>query len=108
MTPNFSGPRVAQDSVPESREAVLDHVKELRALLDAQPPAVRRNLTRCIVNAEESLINGSPDAAAHLRRLHETADFVSEMRSSDPMSLSLSLRARALQRNLMRPTLIAG
>jgi hypothetical protein len=108
MTHTFSGPRVAQDCVPDTREAVLDHVKELRALLEAQPPAVRRNLNRCIVNAEESLINGSPDAAAHLRRLHETADFVSEMRSSDPTSVSLSMRAKALQRNLMRPTLITG
>jgi hypothetical protein len=108
MRHDVLGLRVAVESVPQGREAVLEHVYELRALLAGQPPAVRRNLARCVSRAEESLMSGSPDAAAHLRQLHEAADFVSEMRSEDPTSLPLAFRARALKRDLDMPRLVAG
>ncbi len=102
------GLRAVADEAPESREAVLVHVMELRSMLAAQPPAVRRNLAQCITRAEDALLERSPEAAAHLRKLHKTVDFVSEMLADATTSLPLAQRAKALQRDLARPQLVVS
>ena len=108
MRHDVLGLGAAVEQVPQSREAALEHVRALRDLLAEQPPTVRRNLASCITRAEQSLMDGSPEAAAHLRKLHATADFVSEMLSDVPASLPLALRAKALERDLKRPRLVFG
>ena len=96
------------DEAPQPRMAVTWHVEELRSLLDAQPPAIRRNLARCIDAAEASLVQNSPDAASHLRKLHKTAGFVSQMMIDIEKGLPLALRAKALEHALNRPRLVVG